>query len=168
MVTLIQRYLDALGGHVGPERLRGHGEAHGQQHGPRAVGNLVRPPSRNRRRNRRSQVRVSGTAERAGHLVGVAPEQSTVPRSIVKRVTLVVITAVEGAPVSEICSSTFCIAMAVTASMAAVTARRRRVERQAGADTEDEAASRPCRRRNGIDDTVLPPAWSGHAGHDDT
>src|SRR6266478_6406153 len=59
-------------------------------------------------------ARMRALATLSGSLASI-----TSPTSIMKRVTLVVITAVDGAPVSEICGSVFCTAIADTPSMPA-------------------------------------------------
>ena len=59
---------------------------------------------RSRRRNRQSPARCARRGGPRSPPRWSSRPSSTAPRSIVKRVMLVVITAVEGAPVSEICT----------------------------------------------------------------
>src|SRR3989442_7434358 len=68
------------------------------------------------------------------------------PRSIVKRVTLLVITAVDGAPFNEICTRAFCTAIAATPSMPATIALAAFGLRRGPAATQ--RTRKPARSRN--------------------
>ena len=63
-----------------------------------------------------------------------------------KRVTLAVITAVEGAPVNEICESAFCTAIAATPNMPAMIALTEFGSRRGPAATQ--RTRNPARSRN--------------------
>jgi hypothetical protein len=77
----------------------------------------------------------------------------TSTRSATNRVKLVVITAVDGASLSEICTRTFCIAIAQTPSMAAkiMTAALGSAGEPASMDTtRNPASNRNCRSNSGL------------------
>jgi hypothetical protein len=100
-------------------RKREESEASRQSQGPRAKCGLAcrtEAAADGKANYRRQNTRRS--VARLGYNGRIAPEQPS-PISIAKRVTLLVITAVDGVPLSEICTSAFCTAIAETPSMPA-------------------------------------------------
>src|SRR5213593_3085668 len=147
----------------------------------------ARPPGSTRDQNPttawnaapRAQPRVKPTI--AGHVclarlralatsTGSRPS-SISPRSIMKRVTLAVITAVEGAPVNEICESAFCTAIAATPNMPAMIALTEFGSRRGPAATQ--RTRNPARSRNwnsnkgSSEETKSEKADDIHAAGDD-